>query len=147
MLARNITRSNAGVGRLCPHFTITSAVARPPARTCPSAPIFQNFILNAGANAIPIQSRVTRSRSAHEKRMDVIKVPLNITPYTEMGFSPVTAKIKIASTTSASTMASARISTLFPIEAPSRLMIRTKGSFIFLVSLLIPVHQPFSDLS
>ena len=89
-LVRNITRKSTGVGRLAPHFTITMAVARPPTNTCPSAPMFQKCILNAGARAIPMQSRVTRSRIAQEKRILVIKVPLNITTYTDNGFSPVT---------------------------------------------------------
>ena len=39
-----------------------AAVAMPPTRICPSAPMFQNFILNAGARPTAMQSIVIASR-------------------------------------------------------------------------------------
>ena len=56
------------------------AVTSPPTSTWPSAPMFQKRILKAGASAMPMHSRVDRSRSAQEKRTLVEKVPPHMTP-------------------------------------------------------------------
>ena len=47
--------------------------------TWPSAPMFQNRILKAGASAMAMHSRLDKSRMAQEKRVVFIKVPFHMT--------------------------------------------------------------------
>ena len=55
-----------------------AAVARQPIRTCPSAPIFQNRILNAGVTAREIPSRTAKFWKVTHVLRAVPKAPLKI---------------------------------------------------------------------
>ena len=57
-LATIMHRITTAFGSLSPRQIMQAAAARPPISTCPSPPIFQNFILNAGVSANAIKSRI-----------------------------------------------------------------------------------------
>ena len=48
---------------MSPKRIMHAAVAKPPMSACPSAPIFQNFILNAGVTASEMQRSIARFRN------------------------------------------------------------------------------------
>ena len=52
-----------------------AAVARPPMSTCPSPPMFQKRILNAGVTARETQSRIAISCSSTQNLRTVPKEP------------------------------------------------------------------------
>ena len=56
-----------------------AAEASPPASTCPSAPIFQNFILNAGATATETHKSIAIFCPKLQRRLLVPKAPSIIT--------------------------------------------------------------------
>ena len=61
-----------------PALLVIMAVMMPPMSTWPSAPMFQNFILKAGARPTPMHSRVMVSRMVTQLRREDPKAPLNM---------------------------------------------------------------------
>ena len=57
----------------------------PPISICPSAPMFQNRILNAGARPMPMHNSIAMSRRLTHVRLFVPKLPSNIASYTLIG--------------------------------------------------------------
>ena len=55
-----------------------AADTQPPMRTCPSAPMFQNRILNAGVRPMATQSRIRESRIVTQVRLVVPTAPEKI---------------------------------------------------------------------
>ncbi len=76
MLAMTVTRSSTGVGSLSPKKIIQAAVARPPMSACPSAPVFQKRIRNAGVTASEMQSRIATLCMRFQRRRLVPTAPL-----------------------------------------------------------------------
>ena len=71
-----ITGSSSQPGMLLPHQIMHAADASAPMSTCPSAPVFQNFILNAGVTASAMHSSIAVFCSvSHSLRMEP-KLPL-----------------------------------------------------------------------
>ena len=92
---------------------ITKAVASPPIRVCPSAPVFQNRIRNAGVTAREIHNRMEISWIV-TRVLPFPNAPLTMVAYTENGLSPVRMTVTIAQKMSAATMAIARMPMAFP---------------------------------
>ena len=57
---------------------MSPAVMHPPTRICPSAPMFQNFILKAGARPMPMHSSIMASRMVTQLRREEPKAPSNM---------------------------------------------------------------------
>ena len=60
MLVTVMSAMRSQLGILSPSRIMHAAAARPPIRTCPSAPMFQKRILNAGVTASEMHSRMAR---------------------------------------------------------------------------------------
>ena len=73
------------MGRESPQQRITAAVAMPPTRICPSAPMFQKRILKAGVIASAIASRIIVSRRVFQVRLPVPMAPSTMLRYTWIG--------------------------------------------------------------
>ena len=117
-----ITKSN-GVGRASPKYIMMPAVTIPPTRTCPSAPMFQNFILNAGASATDIHKSTMVSLMVIHILLFEPKAPLNMETYTSRGLSPVIHTITIADTISDKMIATVLMAYAFGFEIRSLLAI------------------------
>ena len=59
----------------------------PPMSICPSAPMFQKRILNAGARPMAMQVRIMQSRAVIQMRLPVPNAPPHMETYTPRGFS------------------------------------------------------------
>ena len=75
MLARIITGISSQVGSLLPSRIMQAAVAMPPMRTCPSAPMSQNRILKAGVTASDTHSSMATFCSRPQIRRWVPTAP------------------------------------------------------------------------
>ena len=60
---------------LLPRVIMTAAQAKPPAMTCPSAPMFQNRILKAGVTAREMPSRMASFWNRTQVFRSVPKAP------------------------------------------------------------------------
>ena len=99
----------------------------PPARIWPSAPMFQNFIIKAGAMATAAPSRGTAIFTVSRRPVWVPREPRIMSAYTIMGLWPSRSIIR-APSSRASTMAAARMAQAFPRAISVRLAMRTRGS-------------------
>ena len=75
MLATIMQRITMPLDRVSARQIMQAAVARPPMRTCPSAPMFQKRILKAGVTAREMPSRMARSWAVIQVRRAVPKAP------------------------------------------------------------------------
>ena len=75
ILTTIITAKSPGPFIVAPIYLITAAVAIPPTSICPSAPMFQNFILNAGVIASETARSIIVSRSVFQTRLLVPIAP------------------------------------------------------------------------
>ena len=96
-------------GTESPMSIMQAATASEPASTWPSAPMFQNRILNAGVTASDMHSNIARFCSETQVLRFVPKAPLNIAAYICIGSSPVKTIVTTAQTMRASIMAAALI--------------------------------------
>ena len=79
--------------------------------TCPSPPMFQNFMRNAGAIAREIRRRTERSCIMTQNRLCEAKLPPKMVAMTSSGLSLVSAQVTSAHTRIAHT----RVIALIPI--------------------------------
>ena len=85
--------------------------------------MFQKRIRKAGSTAKPMHRRMAESRRVTQVRRAVPTAPLQMPAYTLRGFMPVMPIMTNAQTTSASKMATRRISDARTKVTPSRLTI------------------------
>jgi hypothetical protein len=64
-------------GMVAPNLIMQNAVTMPPTRIWPSAPMFQNRILKAGARPTAMQSSIMVSRMVAQNRLAVLKAAVN----------------------------------------------------------------------
>ena len=81
MLATIITQMRSQLGILSARQIMQAAVARPPISTCPSPPMFQKRILNAGVRAREMHRRMARFCSKIQIFLVVPKAPANMVAY------------------------------------------------------------------
>ena len=118
------------------------AVTMPPMRIWPSAPMFQNRILKAGARPTPMHSSIMASRMVTQDRRSVPKAPSTMASYTCTGFSLVTAKMNRPLTTRDKITPITRMPHALGVAMASRLAMRSRGSLCCL-TWLIPPRPPF----
>ena len=78
MLATVMTTMSSHCGIVFARQIMQAAQARPPASTCPSAPMFQKRILNEGVTASEMQSRIARFWNSAHAFLGEPKPPLKI---------------------------------------------------------------------
>ena len=76
--ATAMTTSSSALGSLSARQIMHAAAARPPASTCPSAPMFQKRILNAGVTASEMHSKMARFCSRIQTLRGEPNAPLSI---------------------------------------------------------------------
>ena len=72
---RSMHTNSRGVGIFPAKLIMKKAVAMPPTSIWPSAPMFQNRILKAGARPMAMQASTAVSRSMYQMRFLVPKLP------------------------------------------------------------------------
>ena len=132
-----ITAKRANVGIESPAYLITAAVAIPPTSICPSAPIFQKRILNAGVIARDTASSIIVSLNVFHVLLEVPIAPSIMPIYTSSGFVFVIANINTPHTIRASTIAIILIIHDFFPDISLRFAIRTIGSFFKLPTAIL----------
>ena len=121
-----MTISMSQFGRRSPMNIIHAAEARPPMRAWPSAPMFQNRILNAGVTASEMQRSIAMPWSSDQRRRSVPKAPSNIVVKTFTGSLPVRKTV-----TAAESIIPRRIE-----------MIRTSQAFHHSIFLRLTIWKP-----
>ena len=116
------------LGTESPMSIMQAATASAPARTCPSAPMFQNRILNAGVTAREMHSSIARFCSSTQVLRFVPTAPLIMAAYTCIGSSPVSSMVMTAQAMSASTIAAARMAQALYQGRAARLEMCTRGT-------------------
>ena len=134
------TVTQAG-GNTSASFNIHAALAIPAIRTCPSAPVFQNRILNAGVTAKEIHSKTAVLCSSVQILRGVPNEPSNIVRYTSIGFCPVKSSVTTPQNTNAAKTANMRMSHALHHGIAGRLTICINGSCCFLICRVILPHS------
>ena len=109
MPAITMSTMSRPLGSLPPRQIMHAAAARPPASTWPSAPMFQKRILNAGVTASEMHSRMARFCPRIQILRGEPNAPLNMVPNTLSGLRWVHSVVMSAHSSSASTIAIARM--------------------------------------
>ena len=111
MLIAAMMSSKTGSFTLSPKYFMHTTHARPPISTCPSAPMFQKRILNAGARARAMISIIAVFWKNLRMRRGVPNTPLNrSTKNSPNPFASVSPAVIIAPRTSAAITAPPRMS-------------------------------------
>ena len=125
------TMISSGAGSLSPSMIMQLAVARTPIITCPSPPIFQKRIRNAGPIAREMISRMEMFCIRTQNLLSDPKLPSQMVLKTLTGSSPVSRKVTIAHTMIARTIDSARTVYACRLEMVGRFTIWARGPLFF----------------
>ena len=127
--AINITNISRPDGMLSAQNSAKYDANIAPIRICPSAPIFQNRILNAGASASAVPRSGIAIFSIPILAVPVARDPFAISAYTVKGLCP-SASISRPPVISASNTDERRIIHAFPRAISPRLTMRIRASFL-----------------